>query len=175
MKTKICKECNKNFEIHRNNRSNIFCSHSCAAKYNNGLRSPNSIKTRNLISISLKKYYSEHPEVIRKGEKQSKLVGNSTKGSTGKIPKNILDMSKRTVTKLLKRLNIACSRCGWKESTCDIHHINGKKIPDFNNHINLTILCPNCHRLVHTNKINKMELIPLSEILEDTWLDLYYG
>ena len=175
MKTKICKECNNEFEIHRNNRRNIFCSSSCAAKYNNKFRKPVSDETRKLLSASMKKHYIEHPEAIRRGDEQSKLVGQAIKGSTGKIPKSIMELSKRTITKLLKRLNIACSRCGWKESTCDIHHINGKKIPNYDNHNNLTIICPNCHRLVHTHKIKKEELVPLSTQLKEDWLDMYYG
>jgi len=175
MSNKICKECGIEFEIHRNNRSNVFCSKSCSAKYNNRLREKPNINTRKLVSESLKKYYKEHPEAIRKGEAQSKLVGNSTKGSTGKVPKSIMELSKRTITKLLKRLNIGCSRCGWNESTCDIHHINGRKIQDYDNHDNLTLICPNCHRLVHTHKISKEKLIPLSIQLDENWLDVYYG
>ncbi len=175
MKTKICKECQNEFEINRNNRRNIFCSYKCAAIYNNKNRKPPSEKTRKLQSESLKKYYQEHPETIRRGENQSKLVGNATKGTTGKKPKTIMELSKRTITKLLKRLNIGCSRCGWNESTCDIHHINGKKIPDYDNHDNLTIVCPNCHRLIHTHKIKKESLIPLSQQLQENWIDSYYG
>jgi hypothetical protein len=86
-----------------------------------------------------------------------------------------MELSKRTITKLLKRLNIGCSRCGWNESTCDIHHINGRKIQDYDNHDNLTLICPNCHRLVHTHKISKEKLIPLSIQLDENWLDVYYG
>ncbi len=175
MKKTICKECENEFEINRNNRGNLFCSRSCSSKYNNRLRLPRTEKTKLLQSISLKNYYKNHPEAIRRGEVHSKSVGNSTKGSTGKIPKSIMELSKRTITKVLKRLNIGCSRCGWKESTCDIHHINGKKIPDHNNHNNLTIVCPNCHRMIHTHKINKTELIPLSISLKESWLDEYYG
>ena len=175
MKTKICKNCKREFEIHRNNRTNIFCSHSCSALYNNGLRSPHSIETRNKMSTSLKKYYFEHPNKIKRGDEQSKIVGRSTKGSTGKKPKNIMELSSRTITKIIKRLNIGCSKCNWNQSTCDIHHINGKKILDYNNHNNLTIVCPNCHRLIHTHKIKKEELIPLSLQLKENWLDSYYG
>lgn len=174
MKTKICKECGTEFKLNRNNRSNIFCSRSCSSKHNNKLRQPTSNETKNLISNSLKNYYLNFPEKIRKGEKQSKLVGNSLKGKR-RIPKTIMDLSARTVTKILKRLNVGCSRCGWKESTCDIHHINGNKIPDADNHNNLTILCPNCHRLVHTHKIKTEDLIPLSTQLNEDWLTVYYG
>jgi len=31
------------------------------------------------------------------------------------------------------------------------------------------------HRLVHENKIEKKDLIPLSKFLPDNWKDFYYG
>jgi len=87
----------------------------------------------------------------------------------------ILDLAKTTVVKILYRAKRKCERCGWNESTLDIHHINGKKIENCNNLSNLVILCPNCHRLVHTHKIKKEELYQLS--MDNTfsdWIQYYH-
>lgn len=85
----------------------------------------------------------------------------------------ILDVSHRTIAKILERMNVGCSRCGWNESTCDIHHINGRQIENPNDNRNLCILCPNCHRLVHTHKISKNELVSVYDYIGDTWKDYY--
>ena len=72
-----------------------------------------------------------------------KLSGSKgSKNKYNKDPKNIYELSTRTITKILKRMtddkNIGCCICGWNESTCDIHHIRGRKINNPNHHSNLT-------------------------------------
>ena len=49
-----------------------------------------------------------------------------------------------------------CYLCGYTR-TVDCHHINGK-----GDNSKLIGLCPNHHRLVHSNKLNKEELNKLS-------------
>jgi len=56
-----------------------------------------------------------------------------------------------------------------------MHHINGRDVPNADHHDNLTLLCPNCHRLAHRGLIPKEELKTLTEILPDHWQDAYYG
>lgn len=85
---------------------------------------------------------------------------------------SIFDVSSRTKTKILKRLNIGCSNCGWNEATCDIHHIIEKSKGGTDDHENLTYLCPNCHRLAHNKKLTKF--MTLKEQVGDEWLKLYY-
>jgi hypothetical protein len=126
------------------------------------------------VSSGLRRYYKANPEKIRRGDTASKAVGKSTKGKY-KNPKNILEVSKRTTSKILKRLNIGCSRCGWNETVCDIHHIRGRKINDFNGHHNLCYLCPNCHRLAHEKKIAINAMISLDKYIENRWKEMYYG
>ena len=119
------------------------------------------------------------PNNFSKGEKHSKAVGSYTKGKHKKNPDNILELSTRTVQKILKRIaneiELGCCYCGWNEDVCDIHHINGKKIPDCNNHKNLTYLCPNHHRLAHKGKLDISKIKTIDEILPQNWLDYYYG
>ena len=63
----------------------------------------------------------------------------------------ITDFSKRTISKILYRLKMPCSLCGWNKSTCDIHHIIPKKENGSDENDNLIIVCPNCHREIHRN------------------------
>ena len=39
----------------------------------------------------------------------------------------------------------------------------------------LTYICPNCHRLVHSNKIKPDDLIPLTKQIGNRWKDFYFG
>jgi len=86
----------------------------------------------------------------------------------------IWSMSGRTRCKLLKRMGKGCSRCGWNEAACDLHHIKGRKIPNPNADTNLTLLCPNCHRLFHSGKIGPRDVITIDVYLSG-WKDYYYG
>ena len=144
-----CKECNSSLE--GKPAAQMFCSRSCGVIFNNKIRV----------------FSKETRDKIRKA-----AIKNSK--STRKI-KNIFDMSSRTMSKVLSRLNIGCSNCGWNEGSCDIHHIKGRKIKNPHNHKNLCLLCPNCHRLVHEGKIDNSVLKSMKEILPDNWKDSYYG
>ncbi len=182
---KECLYCKKPFTSKRKN--SIVCSRKCSANYNRKLTTPEQrSKTakkiwenpehRKKMSEIIKKTWKEHPERFSSGEKLSKAVG---KGTIGKFRPMKLDslfqLSKRTISKILKRLNIGCLRCRWNESSCDLHHIRGKKILNPNHHSNLTILCPNCHRLAHTNKITPEEMMNLEQSIGDSWKEVYYG
>ena len=91
-------------------------------------------------------------------------------------PNTIFDLSKRTISKILKRANVRCSICGWNEASCDIHHIQKKKYGGTDELSNLIIVCPNCHRIIHTtNKYNKDFLFNLSiDKTFSDWKDFYY-
>lgn len=67
-----------------------------------------------------------------------------------KIPKH-MRINDFTISKYKEIFNV-CERCGWNESTCDIHHIIPLSTLGGNNKNNFICLCPNCHRLVHTFK-----------------------
>lgn len=96
------------------------------------------------------------------------------KNSQGtKIPKSILDMSPRTVSKLLRRMKISCCICSWNEATCDIHHIIPKKDGGTNDDTNLTILCPNHHRMIHDGK--ELPIKTVSEHIGEDWRTHYYA
>jgi hypothetical protein len=110
---------------------------------------------RSKISESICKYWTHNPYA--------------------KTPKSILEISMRTARKIIVRMNLPCSRCGWKEGFGDIYHIFGKKILNADSHDNLAYVCPNCHRLAHMKKIRPEELISLTAYIGDKWLKAYYG
>lgn len=176
MENKICKNCGNEFIVDSKTKRKKFCNSSCSASFNNKKRGKLSDEHKRNISKSLKNVWDNDPKVFNCfGEVHSKKVGKSTKGRYKKTVNSILELSRRTVTKLIKRMNLGCSNCGWNITTCDVHHIGGRKIDDCDNHNNLSLLCPNCHRMVHEGYLKKEEIIPLSEYLPDNWKDFYYG
>lgn len=168
---KTCLNCNNEFEAERNR--NKFCNLSCSGKFN--AKKTNSPEKNKERSETMKLAWKNNTYNFSIGEKHAKAVGKYTKGRHKVNPKSIMELSLRTVQKIVKRISLCCSVCGWNEGTCDIHHINGRKIPNAHDHKNLTCVCPNHHRLIHEGKIDKSTLKTLDEILPKNWLDFYYG
>lgn len=173
MHVKNCKNCNESFTTRY--KCKIFCGRSCASQYNNRNREPLSNAQKLKISESLKKAYADGRLKPKRGLKHAQAVGSYTKGKYRQDPTSIFELSKRTISKILSRLDVGCSNCGWSKGTCDIHHINGRKIANPDNHQNLCILCPNCHRLCHNKKLLPNVLIPLSSYIGDRWKEYYFG
>lgn len=85
---------------------------------------------------------------------------------------SIYEISSRTRSKIIKRLNLGCFNCGWDKSSCDLHHILPKSHGGSDSHDNITYICPNCHRLAHEGKISK--LVSFTEKIGDNWKKVYY-
>lgn len=87
----------------------------------------------------------------------------------------ILQLSTRTVAKILKRANKKCSLCGWNESTCDIHHIIEKKDGGSDDMENLICVCPNCHRIIHNENKYSFELLVEKSLVNtfENWKNFY--
>lgn len=114
---------------------------------------------------------SSQIDYIKVGEK-CKLSWTKKQGTEAQ---SLMDFSSRTVQKVLKRMKVGCSNCGWNKTTCDIHHINGRKGMDANKHTNLCLLCPNCHRMAHEGILDKLTLINLQDQLGESWRLYFYG
>ena len=174
---KECLFCNEVYTT--NNPNQKYCSHRCAGYGNNAMRGngkPMSQEQKEKMSIAMKEKWKESPSLFSSGDSHSKALGKSTKGKhKGASIKNIYEVSSRTRLKIIKRLKLSCSQCGWDECICDIHHINGRKMKNFNNHNNLTYVCPNCHRKIHNGLIKNEELMTFQEQIGDDWIDHYYG
>ena len=140
------------------------------------LRKSPSATTRKRCSDSLKRAWQEKRKCFSCGPEHARIVGQQTVGKfKGQHIRSILEVSSRTAAKILKRLQIGCSICGWKEAACDIHHINGRKVADAQGHWNLTCVCPNHHRIIHDDQIDKSKLIPLNQSFPKNWQESYYG
>jgi hypothetical protein len=150
--------------------SGRFCNHICARGFSTKAKRK---EINEKVSRTLSGYDGELTKQQRIqleiAEKHASYVRETEITS-------ILQLSKRTVTKILKRMKLGCSCCGWyvEGVSCDIHHINEKKNGGNDEHNNLTYVCPNCHRLIHSNKIKKDNLINLYDYIGDTWKDFYY-
>ena len=132
-------------------------------------------ETKRKLSKKLKEYHKNNPKPrhqyicekcgisfeskkIRDGRK------HHCKDCKRKVPhhnksNSLLECSKRTVQKIVKRANKGCSICGWNEASCDLHHI----IPTFqggsDTDDNAVILCPNHHRMAHTEDLIPVEML----------------
>ena len=190
----ICENCGKEYD--GSYGSGRFCSKSCSISYGNKNRIK-SIETKQKISNSVKEYFKNNPKsqihVYTCDKCGIEFESNITLRKDRKIHcenckqhrvhyKNIqninslLDISKRTITKILKRSNAKCVICGWDESTCDIHHIIPKSQGGSNTSDNLIIVCPNCHRVIHANKKYDIEYLQSLSIDKTfvNWKDFYH-
>lgn len=84
---------------------------------------------------------------------------------------SILECSRRTITKIVLRMNLACFECGWNDCVCDIHHILEQSNGGADDASNLTYLCPNCHRKAHNGLLTKFKT--LEEVIGDRWKQFY--
>jgi 5-methylcytosine-specific restriction endonuclease McrA len=78
----------------------------------------------------------------------------------------------------MKRMHLSCFYCGFKPPkgiSLDVHHILSKKDNGTDDNENLTYICPNCHRLVHSGIIDKKELRTIAEVVKNDWIEYYYG
>lgn len=186
-----CKKCGKEYEVECSDsawnagRYRSYCSRSCA---NSHEMTPERLAN---ISKGMKVFYKNHQyhyicekcgkEFARKSPIRNgrHIHCNDCKQNRVHVkqePQSLLDLSSRTVSKILYRANCSCSICGWNESSCDIHHIIPKSKGGTNDADNLIIVCPNCHRVIHTtNKYNKEYLQSLSVSKTFTnWKDYYH-
>jgi hypothetical protein len=151
--------------------SGRFCSNKCARGFSTkNKRKEINKKVSNTLQLKLnnglttqqviqKKYAAKHASYIRETEITT-----------------LYDLSTRTISKILKRLKLPCSLCKWyvEDVVGDLHHIIERKNGGSNNHDNLTYVCPNCHRLIHSNKIDNSKIINLKDYIGDEWKKYYY-
>jgi len=190
-----CENCGK--EHNGEYGSGRFCSKSCSISFGNKLR--NRTKDINKkISESLHQYYVNNPKikkeykyVCEKCNKEFTLDHKIKKGQhiycencKRKVIRikdinsltSIKDLSKRTITKILDRSHKGCSICGWNESTCDLHHIIPKFLGGNDENSNLIIVCPNCHRIIHTTNRYSNDFLFNHSIEKEfsNWRDFYH-
>jgi 5-methylcytosine-specific restriction endonuclease McrA len=195
MSIKLCPKCNKEFDDYSKWGTKKFCSRSCANSREQTAESKEKKKIK--LSVSCRCVYCDQEFNSKSGlanhkrhcisnpnrspggffnkthleETKRKIGQNNVMGC--KVPKSLLDMSKRTSAKILKRLNIGCFNCDWDLTSCDIHHIIPSSKGGSDNNENLTYLCPNCHRLAHENKLTTF--VSLKERIGEEWRKYYFA
>lgn len=153
-----------------------FCCQSCAATFNNRARQTTTKgkqKLAHCIVCGKEFWASIH---INAGKCRCENCKKHNRPHYNENPKSILDMSKRTMTKLIQRAKMGCSICGWDDAQPDVHHIIPRCEGGSNDNSNLIIVCPNCHRVIHTtNKYTREYLETLSiDKTFTNWKDYYH-
>ena len=190
----VCLKCDREFKS--TEKEPKFCSRSCAAVYNN-VRKAHDIDTKLKISLSVKEYYEKNPKekIVRIYDYKCDICGEDfsrskkfREGRHIRCPKciqirvhlkdlsnvgSMLELSKRTVSKVLLRMKIGCSFCGWNKCTGDIHHIVSRKNKGTDDHSNLSYLCPNCHRMAQRGLITPEQLTTMADYVGESWKKFY--
>lgn len=160
MKKTTCIQCSKDFQARAEDlvRGRArFCSLSCAAKYSNHHRPyvtlvckhcSSDFQTKNTTSI-----YCSNKCASRE---RRKIVGSVHTKST---------LSLR-INRHLSSGTRECFICKWNKSVCDIHHINPKHNGGDDSFDNLTVLCPNCHRLADRGILTDLPTVSSKILLQ---------
>ena len=149
---KMCKQCSTviPFESH----TNVFCSHSCSATFNN---------TRKISNSKLSRCQHCGTEVKQNKHMTRKFCSNRCQGDF-KFINSFLDwyylldtsFENKTLREFLRVwVGYKCSVCGisdWnnKEITLEVEHIDGNS--ENSSRDNVCLLCPNCHSQTPTYK-----------------------
>lgn len=184
----ICENCKK--EHDGSYGSGRFCSRSCANTRNRTLevkeKTSKSLKLKyieyekkNLICNNCKKIY--HTKDFSRKLCYDCLPSTIKKVKIDKQPKTIKDLSSRTISKIVKRMNLPCTCCGFyvEGIVLDFHHIIRRADNGTNDLNNLTYICPNCHRIAHNDETKLVKpLVSIEQYLKDNnldWTSFYYG
>lgn len=161
MELKRCLYCNSEIPFKENQKPSSykarkFCNSSCAAKYNNHLRTKVKlcVYCGKQLKNSQKKYCSPDCE---QSYKYDEYISNWKNGLISGTRGNLGMLSNYVRKYIFIKYNNKCCKCNWnkinpytKRSPLEIHHIDGDA---FNNkEENLELLCPNCHSLTDTYK-----------------------
>lgn len=146
--TRKCQECKKPFfapprEINRGNGR--FCSKSCGIKHSNRVR---DAVFHNHICKHCGRTYTTNYKISFYCSRSCKAKDYYYRAKTHSYDGVILNRLR----------SLPCEICGWKESTRDVHHILSSRKGGKDIFSNLVCLCPNHHRMVHTNLISQNDL-----------------
>lgn len=169
-----CKLCGKKYEIlkseyNKSKNKNFFCSHSCAAKFNNKTRVYKIKESEDNVcpicgnkkvkkSKTCKKCYKQN----RKSNIKAKTLGYFIEGKKylGSKCTEIRKDAKRTIEE--SYVEKTCAYCHNHEfdGILEVHHIKGilefdksATIEEINDINNLVWLCPNHHRMLELGLI----------------------
>lgn len=181
----ICQQCFVEFDGYKGQR---FCSRKCSNVFRAGRnlsqevrnKIRNSLLARDVARKKVNEYVCEkcgekfiRVTKVRSGRKAhcSACLRKVAHRFPIESVDTILKFSRRTMVKVMKRLNAGCSVCGWSDCACDIHHVLSRKKGGSDSHDNLTYLCPNHHRKAHGGQIK--DFVTLTEQIGNKWKDVY--
>jgi len=168
--------------------SGRFCSFKCARGFSTKNKR-SEINKKVSISLKNKDHSKNNPkgykkEILLKKIKEKELkkqkINEEIKKKKLYIEKEtketfLFDLSKRSVSRVLNVIkNIGCSICGWNDTICDLHHIKEKKDGGPDTFDNLTYVCPNCHRKIHSKLIKSDTLISVENHINEDWKNIFY-
>ena len=175
-KLNICENC----EVSHTGEygSGRFCSIKCSKGFSTKAKRKEineKVSKTLILKLNNKLTIEEVNEDKRKKQENKNLLKHASYERETEAT-TLCDLSTRTISKILKRLKIACSNCNWyvENVVGDLHHIVERKNGGSDDHNNLCYICPNCHRLIHSNKIDINTLISLDKQIGDTWKEYYY-
>lgn len=79
-----------------------------------------------------------------------KRYGIPTRTQADYLPKTTIAAIGRLIR---EKRGDRCELCAWDKARCDVHHKIAQRDGGLHTEDNLIVLCPNCHRLVETNKL----------------------
>lgn len=191
---KNCERCNAVIDETKLSKwaTGRFCSRKCAnsrswtdenkSKVSLSCRNSQRLKEAQKLRRKIKQEHicikcsSKFTDSLRKGRK---ILCKGCRRKTSQSFDGTLDsfykLSSRTRSKILRRMNIGCSHCGWKVGAIDLHHIIERKNGGSNDMDNLSPVCPNCHRLIHEGKLTRTDIKSLDELATAfDWTDYYF-
>ena len=144
-----CLYCKKEFTANLSDRNRghaKFCSKSCSCSYQNENRKLIEKKCE-VCGKAFKTKCSHAKHCSRScGNRKSKVKIKAAR-SQGKYRYHLS-------AEIYKEFgDLKCFYCGWDKDKCDIHHIKARVNGGTDEYNNLTIACPNCHRLIHKGKL----------------------
>lgn len=173
-----CSECGKSFKIlkgdyNKSETKHFFCSHSCAATYNNKLRAKSDIiwetphKGYNICPKCGKKKYYKSELCFECRNKEKRMVENRTLGSFiegKKYSTRACTEIRRNARRIMEESDVekVCAYCHNHEfdQILQVHHIKGilefdknATISEINSKDNLVWLCPNHHKMLENGLI----------------------
>lgn len=105
-----------------------------------------SSETRAVISLKLR-------GIKRSEETKKKMSEAARRRPLKRHDTEFIFESKGQWSRAAKRAyGEACQRCGWEEALCDVHHKIPRSQGGKNTIANAVVLCPNCHRIVHSGR-----------------------
>lgn len=169
MENKVCPNCLNSFTP--KDKRNSFCSQSCSSLFHSGKaferlshsyicdKCAVAFTTKYKIRNGRKAHCPSCAALIRTRPQDPETLGS------------IYQISSRTRRKVLQRLEIGCSACGWSEALGDLHHIIPKQEGGEDSDENLTYVCPNCHRKAHSGL--EVPFKTFKEQVGDSWKAYY--